>query len=171
MNNEEKRTPKAYLPAGFFSEEDSRLLDLMSDVLSLRVDFRFVYYSWMGDNYWQACEVVVTHKPVAPAEVDFRMTPAKRFRSQEQTFPLTSSNWKKTHPTSVHWIRTMFEPAPSAGANHLLTGVRLAVGLRPSSGFKFTSDNVWAQKRIDEVMGNHRVWGVPTYGEIRFLTF
>ena len=170
LKEKENRYPKAYLPAGYFDESETRFVSLIGDLLGLRVDFRFHYYPRIEHDYLFACEVQVTHNSSDPMEVEFRMTPAKRFRSREQTEALIQGSWKKSHPTSVHWIKKMFEPAPMVGANHLMTGVRLVVGFNPKDGFKVITEDPSVQLRLDEILNKHHVWGVPSFGEVRFIT-
>lgn len=170
MRDNEKRFPEAYLPAGYFDENESRFVTLIGDLLALKVDLRFFYYPPIDDEYLFACEVQVTYGHSDRLETEFRMTPTKRFRSREQTQELLQGSWKKSHPTSVHWLKSMHQPSPMIGANHLLTGVRLVVGFDPRDGFKVTSEEPAAQLRIDEVLNKHYVWGVPSFGDVRFLT-
>jgi hypothetical protein len=170
LKENEKKYPKAYLPAGYFDENETRFVTLIGDLLQQKVDFRFHYYPRIEHDYLFACEVQVTHTSTNPSEVEFRMSPAKRFRSREQTEALVQGTWKKTHPTSVHWIKKMYEPASMVGANHMMTGVRNVVGFNPKDGFKVISEDPSVQQRLNEVLNRHQVWGVPTFGEVRFIT-
>jgi hypothetical protein len=170
MNYEKNGFPKAYLPAGRFDHEEIRFVDLVSDLLSLKLDFSIWHFIRLDDNYVTRCQVDVSYSDDVAGEVRFRITPHKRFRSIEQTESLVETSWAKSHSTSVSWTRSMYDPSASIGANHLVAGVRSLVGFDPNSGFKVRAKDVFSQPKIDQVLNAHNVWGVPAFGDLRFLT-
>ena len=169
----DEKPPIAWLPAEQFAlEAEQRYLDLFSDLLRIKADFKSTFYRWNEklNNYELSVSAKLTwHSGHTPAAV-IELQPSKRYQSMANVKALEERGYKRGHPTSVKWTRTMLgKPSPEMVANHLFAGVKHLVDFKTNMGFDVSAESNQAQRMLDEITGKHRVWGVPVYPDIWFL--
>lgn len=164
--------PVAWLPAEVFkSEAEQRYLDLFADLLRIKADFSSTFYRWNESDEYELSTVakLTWHSGPAPAAV-IEIQPTKRYQSMADVKALEERGYKRGHPTSSRWTRTMLgHPSPETVANHLFAGIKHLVDFKTNMGFSISSETNQAQKMLDEISSKHKVWSVPVYPGILFL--
>jgi hypothetical protein len=167
----DKRIPKAWLPAyNFTLEAERRYQDLLSDLCAVGQPFELKCWDWDGYQYQHSVNAGIkpSSSPEDSAVIELRVT--KKYQSHSDVKALEETSFKRFLPTSPFWTRVMLgQPSPNAIANHALAGIKFAASFKPNMGFKVVAESPQVQSALDEVKTNHKVWGMPSTGDLLFL--
>jgi hypothetical protein len=167
----ESRIPKAWLPAYTFElESERKYQDLLADLCEIGEPFVFKCWDWDGFEYQHSVDAYI--KPSTgqhdSAVIELRVT--KKYQSRANIEALLSRNFKRSLPTSPLWTRMMpGKPAAKIVANHTLAGIKFAAEFKPNMGFEVKSETNQGQALLDAVLRKHRVWSMPSTGNLWFL--
>jgi hypothetical protein len=167
----DKRIPKAWLPSYSFTlESEQKYQDLLTDLYLVGEPFVFKCWDWDGTQYQHSVNALINPSkgPQDSAVIELQVT--KKYQSRSDVSALEDRNFRRTLPTSPMWRREMLgQPAPHAVANHALAGIMFAAEFKPNMGFKVAAESSSAQSAMDKVMVSHKVWGMPSTGNLWFL--
>jgi hypothetical protein len=166
-----KDTPKAWLPAESFTDEArQRYIACFADLVATQAAFTVQFYRWTGEDYVTAASARITQTFGASSATEIELQASKRYQGVAKVPELEARSYKRAHPTSAIWTKTMRgKPTPSMVSNHLFAGVLHLVDFKTDMGFVVRSESNQAQDLLNKVLAKHNVWGMRTTGDLWFL--
>lgn len=156
LNN---RVPIAWLPADSFTDDaENEYLSLFTDLIATGASFRAKMYSQIDGDFELSVEVAILRTYGTNAGVQIILQATKRFQKLANVEELEARSYKRGHPTSTKWTRTMAgTPAANMVSNHLFSGIKHLVGFKTNMWFQVTTETNQAQAILDTVMQKHHV--------------
>lgn len=83
---------------------------------------------------------------------------------------MEARSFTRSLPTSPIWTRELLgEVAPAVLANHTLAGIKFAAEFKPNMGFQVDAESQKTKETLNKVLALHKVWGMPSTGDLWFL--
>jgi hypothetical protein len=159
------RIPIAWLPADTFSEtSENKFLDLFTDLISTGPSFKVKLYTLNEDRYELAVEVSIVRSSAA---VEISLQASKRLQNKANVAELERRSYKRNHPTSTKWTRTMAgTPAAHMVSNHLFSGIKHLIGFDTGMWFSVSAESNQGQKILDDVLSKNTSLQIAAHGGV-----
>jgi hypothetical protein len=148
--------PKAWLPADTFDTDSSLAIErVLTEVVDTGTSFICKFYKLVENKYELAAEATIIRSTGHNKGVEISLHATKRFQKFANENELEARAFKRSHPTSAKWVKTMLgTPVSHMVANHALSGVMHLIGLESSTAFSFSSPINQIHKSLGLISSN-----------------
>lgn len=143
--------PKAWLPVEVFDTDASLAIQgMLTQAVDTGTSFNCRFYKLTDNTYELAAEASIIRSSGHNKGVEITLHASKRFQRLANDLELESRTFKRNHPTSAKWTKTMLgTPVSRMVANHALSGVKHLIGLEATTAFSISSPINQVQKSLN----------------------
>lgn len=172
MSRTTKPEPIAWLPANNFSDEGYKKIEGLWGLLIESVPvFRSTFVNANPKGHLETVAGVLVERRLGQDRgLAIHLQAARRFQGLADAHGLEGLSFKRRHPTSTIWSKSMAGlPNGQTAANHMLSGLVHLVELKPNVGFRVTCETNQCQATLDRILAKSGAWNIEDNSDVWFL--